>query len=61
MDRHHGTLPGGEVISNDGWLLTPAVNVYLGGRNMLLTDLDVWAPSVGRTQYSFKTQLNFYF
>lgn len=46
---------------DDGWLLTPAVNVYLGGRNMLLTDLDVWAPSMGPAQYSFKTQLNFYF
>jgi hypothetical protein len=53
--------PDTSVEGDDGWLLTPAVNVYLGGRNMLLTDLDVWAPSVGRTQYSFKTQLNFYF
>jgi hypothetical protein len=53
--------PDTSAGGDDGWLLTPAVNVYLGGRNMLLTDLDVWAPSLGHTQYSFKTQLNFYF
>jgi hypothetical protein len=53
--------PDTHAVGDDGWLFTPGLNVYLGGRNMLLTDFDVWAPRVGTTQYSFKTQWNFYF
>lgn len=53
--------PDTDTAGDDGWLLTPGLNVYLGGRNVLLTDVDLWTPHVGATQYSFKTQWNFYF
>jgi hypothetical protein len=53
--------PDTDTPGDDGWLLTPGLNLHLGGRNMLLADLDVWAPHVGTTQYSFKTQWSFYF
>lgn len=53
--------PSTEQDDDGGWLLTPGVILHLGGRNRLHTNLDVWVPQVGDTEYSFRTQMNFYF
>lgn len=37
-----------------GTLLTPGVNLYFGGWNRLMLNLDVWRPAAGDTETSFK-------
>ena len=44
-----------------GLLLTPGVNVYLGGWNRVMFNYDVWNPEEGRTRPSFKTQFQLAF
>lgn len=53
--------PNTDAADDDGWLFTPGVILHFGGRNMLYLNLDVWVPSTGTNEYSFKTQMNFHF
>ncbi|MDH3496352.1 MAG: OprO/OprP family phosphate-selective porin [Gemmatimonadota bacterium] len=53
--------PNTDADDDAGWLLTPGMIVHFGGRNVLYLNLDVWLPSTGTNEYSFKTQMNFHF
>jgi hypothetical protein len=44
-----------------GTLLTPALNLYLGGLNRIMFNYDFWNPLSGDRQGSFKTQFNLVF
>lgn len=44
-----------------GTLLTPGVNVYLGGWNRVMFNWDFWKPVDGETQNSFKAQFQLAF
>lgn len=59
--RASWTDPVRSQADDDGWLVTPGVILHFGGRTMLHTNLDVWVPTVGDTEYAFRTQMNFYF
>jgi hypothetical protein len=54
----------GDANANDrpapnpgGTLVTPGVNLYLGGISRVMVDWDFWSPVEGRGQDSFKAQL----
>ena len=55
--------PSDEVEEDAGLLLTPGINVYLFGRNMLMLNWDVYVPEGDRfeTQHSLKAQARFHF
>lgn len=41
--------------ANGGTLITPGLNLYLGGQNRVMFNLDLWNPDTGDSQQSFKT------
>jgi phosphate-selective porin O/P len=47
--------------SAGGTLLTPGVNLYLGGLNRIMFNYDLWNPLVGDTRRSFKAQFQLAF
>ena len=53
--------PDTDVSSDGGWLLTPGLVLHFQGQNKLAANLDVWAPSSGSTEWSFKFQSYLYF
>ena len=53
--------PDTDVTADDGWLLTPGVNIHFIGRNRLALNVDYWAPDAGDSEWSFKGQAFFYF
>ena len=44
-----------------GTLVTPGVNLYLGGLNRIMFNWDFWNPLTGESQNSFKTQFQLAF
>jgi hypothetical protein len=44
-----------------GWLYTPGVSLYFGGRNRFSVNWDFYAPDSGDSQNSLKAQMYFYF
>ena len=53
--------PDTDAGGDHGWLLTPGVNVHFTGRNRLALNLDYWSPDTGNAEWSFKSQMFFYF
>ena len=53
--------PNTDAAGAGGWLFTPGVALRLTGRNKLLANIDVWSPSTGDTEWSFKFQSNLHF
>lgn len=53
--------PDRGVGSDDGWLVTPGVAVFLTGRNKVAANVDIWSPATGDTEYSLKVQSYLYF
>lgn len=44
-----------------GYLITPGFNLYVLGRNRINTNVDIWAPQQGDTEYSFRVMTYLYF
>ena len=58
----HGNVDAeGSGLELGGTLLTPGVNVYLGGWNRVMFNWDFWKPVDGETQNSFKAQFQLAF
>ncbi|HEX2205021.1 MAG TPA: porin [Longimicrobium sp.] len=58
----HGSVDAeGADLELGGTLLTPGVNVYLGGLNRVMFNWDFWRPADGETQNSFKAQFQLAF
>jgi hypothetical protein len=53
--------PDTDTADDAGFLITPGFIIYLGGRSRIAVNLDVWSPSQGDTEYSFKAQTYFHF
>ncbi len=53
--------PGTDVDTDKGWLFTPGVVLFFGGRNKLGVNVDIWWPSEGDTEYSIKLQSYLHF
>jgi len=53
--------PDTDLGRNGGVLLTPGFIVHLVGRNRLATNVDVWIPDTGSTEWSLKFQSNLHF
>lgn len=53
--------PDTDAPDDGGWLLTPGLILHFGGRTSLHANVDVWRPQEGDTEYSFKSQMFFYF
>jgi hypothetical protein len=52
---------GDEGENGGGLLLTPGINLYLGGQNRVMFNYDFWSPTDGERQGSFKTQFQLAF
>jgi hypothetical protein len=52
--------PDRSVTGDEGWLLTPGLNLYFHGRNRVLVNWDVYLPAAAgaRTQHAFRAQTN---
>ena len=48
--------PDTNTDDDEGIVLTPGIALHLTGRNMLVANVDVWSPSTGDTEWSFKFQ-----
>jgi hypothetical protein len=59
-DANRGGVPAGGAIPG-GVLVTPGVNLWLGGRNRLQINYDVWNPERGDGARSGKVQLQLAF
>lgn len=46
---------------NAGFLITPGFNLYVFGRNRINTNLDIWAPSEGDSEWSLRMMTYLYF
>ncbi|MDX1748354.1 MAG: porin, partial [Halobacteriales archaeon] len=53
--------PDTDVGSDDGFLLTPGLVVHFVGRNKVAFNVDIWSPSEGDTEWSFKGQTYLHF
>ncbi len=53
--------PNGRVAENGGILFTPGVHAYFSGRNRVGVNLDVFNPSTGDAEWSFKVMTYLYF
>ncbi|CAN5686088.1 hypothetical protein BH23GEM8_BH23GEM8_04060 [soil metagenome] len=60
----YGSLRRSDTLTADpgGFLLTPGVNVYLGGLNRIMLNYDLWSPAeVGRREGGLKAQFQLAF
>ena len=48
--------PDTDAAGAGGLLMTPGIAFHLTGSNMLVANIDVWSPSSGSAQWSFKAQ-----
>lgn len=48
-------------VAVGGLLVTPGVNLYLGGMNRIMVNADIWRGDNGRREFSFKTQFQLAF
>jgi hypothetical protein len=48
-------------VADGGTLITPGLNLYLGGLNRIMINWDVWRADNGRRENSFKTQFQLAF
>jgi hypothetical protein len=48
--------PDTDTPDDGGILITPGVMLHFTGRNKIAANIDVWAPSVGDTEWSLKVQ-----
>lgn len=48
--------PDTDAAAAGGLLMTPRIAFHLTEGNMLVANIDVWSPSSGSTQWSFKAQ-----
>jgi hypothetical protein len=48
-------------VANGGTLITPELNLYLGGLNRIMIGWDLWRQDDGRRESSFKTQFQLAF
>lgn len=53
--------PDTDTADDQGWLLTPGVMLHLMGRNKVAFNADIWSPGTGSSEWSFKSQMYFYF
>jgi hypothetical protein len=53
--------PDTDAAGAGGWLITPGVALRLNGRSKLVANVDVWSPSTGDAEWSFKFTSNVYF
>lgn len=53
------TLPGAAELG--GALITPGLNLYLGGLNRIMLNFDLWDGARGQTENSFKLQVQMAF
>jgi len=52
---------GDEGENGGGLLVTPGINLYLGGLNRVMFNYDFWSPADGERQGGFKTQFQLAF
>lgn len=53
--------PDTDLSNDDGWLFTPGFVVHFTGRNKIATNVDIWSPSSGPTEWSLKIQSYLHF
>jgi len=54
-------IEDGQDVPIGGLLLTPGVNLYVGGLNRIMFNADLWRADDGRREHSFKTQFQLAF
>ncbi len=53
--------PNGDAVDDGATIFTPGLMLYVGGKNKIGFNVDVFAPQTGDTEYSFKIQSFLYF
>lgn len=53
--------PDRSVTDDGGWIFTPGLSLFISGRNKIGTNLDIYVPETGGTEFSFKLQAFAYF
>ncbi|MEQ9399624.1 MAG: porin [Longimicrobiales bacterium] len=53
--------PDRGTVDDGGVMLTPGLALHFGGKNKLITNIDVWRPDSDRTAWSLKTTALMYF
>lgn len=60
-DFLEGRLLADFARNDTAWLLTPGLSFFVSGRNKIGTNLDIYVPEQGGSDFSFKRQAFLYF